>query len=307
MTGVRNTAGSNVAHRLFLVALVLTWAGVIVLVLIGGLDYYLTPLQERPFSELYELHKPSGNIGHGLGIVGSALLVLGVSTYVLRKRIGWLASAGRLSTWLEVHIFLCTLGPALVLFHTTFKFGGIVSIAFWSMSIVALSGVFGRYLYGRVPKTIHGQFRSLESIRQQAAELIKTVSEEFGLSAEQTNALLPRSERIRARGFAHALVLAIHYDFSRRSLKRRVRKLLSKTLSRSDDRQTNAIPSHARDAIVRLLQARLQLEQQIVLLEPFQRLFGYWHLLHLPLAAVMFLIMFVHIAVAVLFGYTWVF
>jgi len=311
MTGVRNTAVNNLAHRLFLVALVLTWSGAVTLVLIGGLDYYLTPLQERPFSELYELHKPSGNIGHGLGIVGSAFLVLGVCSYILRKRIGLLARAGRLSTWLEVHIFLCTLGPALVLFHTTFKFGGIVSIAFGSMSIVALSGVFGRYLYGRVPKTIHGQFRSLESIRQQAAELIKTVSEEFGLSAEQTNALLPRSERTRARGFAHALVLAIQYDFSRRSLKRRVRKLLSRTLSNSDDgyseAQTQTIPRHSRNAIVKLLQARLQLEQQIVLLEPFQRLFGYWHLLHLPLATVMFLIMFVHIAVAVLFGYTWVF
>ena len=301
----------TIGQKVLTVTLLLVWLGAVGAVLFGGLDYYMTPLQDRPFSDLYDLYKPSGDIGHGLGIVGSAFLILGVFSYSSRKRIGWLANAGKLSTWLTVHIFLCTLGPVLVLFHTSFKFGGIVSVAFWSMTAVALSGIFGRYLYGRVPKTIHGQFRSLESIRKQASDLITSVSEDFGLSSEQTSALLPRSKRQRARGFAHALVLAIHYDFSRRSLKRRVRKFLSKALAGSNGKhgstQTQEIPRHKCDAIVQLLQSRLLLEQQIVLMEPFQRLFGYWHLLHLPLAGVMLVIMILHIAVSILFGYIWVF
>lgn len=47
--------------------------------------------------------------------------------------------------------------PILVLFHTTFKFGGIVSIAFWSMVIVVLSGVVGRFLYIRLPRDWQGR------------------------------------------------------------------------------------------------------------------------------------------------------
>ena len=172
----------TIGQKVLTVTLLLVWLGAVGAVLFGGLDYYMTPLQDRPFSDLYDLYKPSGDIGHGLGIVGSGFLILGVFSYSSRKRIGWLANAGKLSTWLTVHIFLCTLGPVLVLFHTRFKFGGIVSIAFWSMTAVALSGIFGRYLYGRVPKTIHGQFRSLESIRKQASDLITSVSEDFGLS-----------------------------------------------------------------------------------------------------------------------------
>jgi hypothetical protein len=43
----------------------------------------------------------------------------------------------------------------------------------------------------------------------------------------------------------------------------------------------------------------------MVLLKPFQRLFHYWHVLHLPLAIVMFLILAVHVAVALVFGYGW--
>ena len=301
---------TSFGHRVFSSFLVIVWLSAMAIVVFQGGEYYSTPLQERPFSEFHDLYKPSGNVGHGLGVVGSTLIVLGVGAYSLRKRVNFLTNAGRLRTWLMVHIFLCTLGPAFVLFHTSFKFGGIVSIAFWSMTVVALSGIFGRYLYGRVPKTIQGRFRSVESVRKQAAEVIETVSEEFGLSSEQTKALLPRSQRVRARGFLHALVLALRYDFSRRFLKKRVRKLLAQTLAGSGTTRGNMqaldIPSDRRDEMVQLLQSRLLLEQQIVLLEPFQRLFGYWHILHLPLAAVMFVIMIVHIAISVMFGYTWV-
>jgi hypothetical protein len=311
MPAVRNTTVDNVAHRLFSAALVLAWVGVVTLVLLGGLNYYSTPLQERPFSDLHELYKPTGNVGHGLGIVGSFSMVVGVVFYSLRKHVGWLAGVGRLSTWLEVHIFLCTLGPVLVLFHTTFKFGGIVSIAFWSMTVVALSGVFGRYVYGRIPKTIHGHLQSLESIRQQEADLITAISDEYRLNPVQIETLFPRTERRAARGIAHALLLAAYHDFSRRSQKRHIKRLISRTLDSSDGSSGSArgedVPRHTRDSMVRLALFRLRLEQQVVVMEPLQRVFGYWHVMHLPLAGVMFLVMIVHVTVSVLFGYTWVF
>ena len=41
------------------------------------------------------------------------------------------------------------------------------------------------------------------------------------------------------------------------------------------------------------------------MLQPFGRLFRYWHAVHLPLAIVMALVLLVHIAVAFLFGYAW--
>jgi hypothetical protein len=190
----------------------------------------------------------------------------------------------------------------LVLFHTTFKFGGIVSIAFWSMTVVVVSGVFGRYLYGKIPKTIQGQFRTLDSIRQQRAELATRLTESIGLDREQASALIPSNERPKTNGFLHAFAVALGHDFKRRAQKKRIRKALSaipgsgKRLERND-----------RDLVTQLMLAQMNLEQQIVLLEPFQRVFGYWHLLHLPLAGVMFLILSVHIAVSVVFGYTWVF
>ena len=80
------------------------------------------------------------------------MMLVGVILYSARKRVSWLGGAGGLGNWLQFHIFLCTLGPLLVLLHTTFRFGGIVSIAFWSMVLVVASGVFGRYVFARIPK-----------------------------------------------------------------------------------------------------------------------------------------------------------
>lgn len=74
----------------------------------------------------------------GLGILGTFMILFGVSIYIARKRYNFLAKYIRLKYLLEFHIFLCTFGPILVVFHTTFKFNGIVSIAFWSMVAVVL-------------------------------------------------------------------------------------------------------------------------------------------------------------------------
>jgi len=82
-----------------------------------------------------------------------------------RKRYRYLYRFGILKHWLEFHIFLCTLGPILVLFHTAFKFGGLVAISFWSMVAVFLSGIIGRFIYIQIPRAIDGRELSDDEVR----------------------------------------------------------------------------------------------------------------------------------------------
>ena len=49
------------------------------------------------------------------------------------------------------------------------------------------------------------------------------------------------------------------------------------------------------------------LQQRILVLNRVQRLFHYWHVFHKPFAILMYVIMFVHVGVAVWLGYTWIF
>ena len=119
-------------HRIYVVLFIVVGVGVTLLLGVYGYQYYTTPLEERFFQSNYDLLKPSGVLGHGFGIIGSLMMIFGVAIYMIRKRVRSFFNLGFLKHWLELHIFLCTVGPILVLYHTAFKFGGIVAVSFWT-------------------------------------------------------------------------------------------------------------------------------------------------------------------------------
>lgn len=276
--------------------LIVIWAAAAVAASVAGWGYYLTPLQERPFAEAHALFASSAVVGHGYGVLGSGFMILGVIGYSIRKRAPVLAKIGKLKHWLQVHIFLCTLGPFFILLHSTFRVGGLVAIAFWSMVLVVASGFFGRYLYVRIPKTLQGTFLTLESIEKGRLEAFAALQARGSVDG---SVLAKLSERIRPkepRSLPHALVLGLQWDFTRRRREREIRTLL----------MAGGGSEAFRRGTVTLALEEARLGGQVALLQPFRRLFRYWHVFHLPLAIVMFLILAVHVTVAILFGYAWV-
>ncbi|MFA4863319.1 MAG: hypothetical protein WC605_06040, partial [Bacteroidales bacterium] len=69
---------SKVAHIIFIAVL----TAIVILTLIAlsytGFSYYNTSLGERFFHINHTTLKPSGIFGHGLGIIGSLLILIGV-------------------------------------------------------------------------------------------------------------------------------------------------------------------------------------------------------------------------------------
>jgi hypothetical protein len=279
------------------IGVLVLWVGVAGALLVWGFAYYATPLQERAYSALHEQFKPSGTVGLGYGFIGTAMMLVGVAGYSLRRRVRLLQRLGRLKAWLSVHIFLCTMGPFLILLHTSFKFGGIVAIAFWSMSAVVASGVFGRYVYVRIPKSLNGQFLSLKAIEEQRVRMLQIIAERSGLAPAEVEQIHRAAARPAPRGFANALLRSLWFDLTERRHTRRIERVLA----------GKGVPPQARATAARLFIEESALEQQMALLTPFQRLFRYWHLFHMPLAIVMLLVVLIHVTVAILLGYTWVF
>ena len=139
-------------HVLALAFLVIAAIYAAVFFFLGGRSYYGTALRVRGYAPEHGLLRPSGQAGIAFGIVGLGLI--GVTLiYAIRKKLRPKAG-GRLKIWLEVHIFCGIVGPALITLHTSFKFNGLISVAYWSMVVVVLSGFVGRYLYVRIPKTL---------------------------------------------------------------------------------------------------------------------------------------------------------
>lgn len=287
----------RLTHRIFLYSLVVITISVFVFLSVYGADYYSTSLTERHFHNENELLKPSGLIGHGLGILGSFMMVVGVSVYMLRKRVRRFSRIGILKHWLEFHIFLCTLGPILVLFHTSFKFGGIVAVSFWSMVAVVISGVIGRFIYLQIPRTIEGREMSLSDLNGIETDLFLRLKEQFQIQPEilaQANLTLMQNSvgetgnyliRIGKRFvFEHHLVNGF----------------------RKDLKQQHIHGKNLRSA-VRIFKSKIILNRRIAWLSSMQNFLRYWHVAHLPFALIMLVIMVIHIVVAVLFGYKWIF
>ena len=185
-------------HRISLYALyTLTVAAVALLIAIGA-GYYGLPSTERPYHPLHETLRPSGFIGHGIGIIGSAMMLL-LLLYSLRKRVRFMQSWGNIRYWLNYHIWLGVTGPALVLFHTSLKFGGIVSISFWSMTAVVLSGVVGRYIYLQIPRSLSGHELSAKELAEMDRGLAWQMTEIHGMD-EVLLAALQRVSTTSDRG-----------------------------------------------------------------------------------------------------------
>ena len=58
---------------------------------------------------------------------------------------------------------------------------------------------------------------------------------------------------------------------------------------------------------MKLVKNEISINRRIERLQIMQNLFKYWHVAHLPFALVMLIIMVIHVAVTIVFGYKWIF
>jgi len=288
---------NKTAHRFYIAGLSLIVLLVLLAIINKGFQYYNVSLEERFFHPDHTTLKPSGFLGHGMGIVGSLFMIIGVSTYMARKRYRIFSRLGILKHWLEFHIFLCTLGPILVLFHTAFKFGGIVAISFWSMVAVFLSGIIGRFIYIQIPRTIEGRELSLSEVRSMKGDISQKLNDSLGLDEASRNVIADSIKAKTEFSQSNSIVRFIkRITDDRRSL-RRVKTVL----------KNNKLPKSQRSAILDLVKNEISLNRRIERLQLMQNLFKYWHVAHLPFALVMLVIMVIHVAVTIVFGYKWIF
>jgi hypothetical protein len=258
-----------------------------------GYSYYQLPLEERFYHPRHDWFKPSGAYGHGIGILGTLMILFGVTIYIARKRYNFMTKQLRLKYLLEFHIFLCTLGPILILFHTAFKFGGLVSVAFWSMVAVVASGVIGRFIYIQIPRTIEGRELSLSEVKGMRSELAGTLERSLG----PDQGLIPLLATASSDQDGTRKGSFIQQFFDERRTVSAIRTSLN----------ARNVAKEERTAIIRMVKDEFALSHRISRLQTMQQLFKYWHVAHLPFALIMLIVLVIHVGVTLAFGYRWIF
>lgn len=288
---------SRTAHRVYISILVAIVFITLILLIYKGMPYYRLSLEDRVYNSEHSMLKPSGTIGHGLGIAGSFFMIVGMASYMARKRYRSLSRLGLLKHWLEFHIFLCTLGPLLILFHTSYKFGGLVAVSFWSMTAVFLSGIIGRFIYIRIPRNIEGHELNLNEIKGLKTDFADVVRNNYNMDEESYNILIESIKRKVGLYHKNPLVRFYKKQLEDRKSVKSVRDVLKK----------NKLPGAEIKKILALVKNDIRLNRRIEQLDTMQNLFKYWHVAHLPFALVMLVIMVIHVGVTILFGYRWIF
>ncbi len=206
---------------------------------------------------------------------------------------------GRLSRWLDVHIYFGVIGPLLITLHTAMKFHGIVSVSYFSMVVVALSGVFGRYLYMQIPRDARGHAVGLNESRQRLGQIQKRMLEKLPPDAAEGVRIFTGAVSDYDAGGLRAVVKTLGHDLTLPWRVRGLRRFLRHGQQR--------VPERELKAVIRLAREQSVLIRRIATLDTMTRSLQYWHVFHKPFAYTMVVVMFVHIAVAVSFGYKWVF
>lgn len=116
---------------------------------------------------LRETPRASSLAGHGMGIFGFILMLMTEVLYSVRKRARG-ARWGRMSTWLQFHIFTGIVGPYLVILHTGWLFNGLAGVLTLFTVVIVVSGFIGRYIYTAIPRAVSGAELSPEEARRLA-------------------------------------------------------------------------------------------------------------------------------------------
>lgn len=236
-------------------------------------------------------------VGYALGIAGGVLMLL-LLLYPARKRLAFMRRLGPTKWWFRGHMMLGIIGPVCILFHCNFHLGSLNSnVSLLCMSMVAGSGLIGRYFYSKLHHGLYGQRATFQELREKIvlfkdqSAFALPVNSRLAVSLQvlENTALSPADKIIR-----NALRIAT-YNLQTYWVAINLGRLLKKAyIQDAADPKTRLTKRQLR-ALRHRLVAYLAMLRKINQLSFYERLFSWWHVLHMPLFLLLVISGIVHV------------
>jgi len=237
--------------------------------------------------------------GYWIGVTGAVMMLL-LLLYSLRKRFRFTRSWGNIRVWFWFHMSMGVLGPLCILLHSTFHIGSLnAGVALYSMVIVALSGVVGRFLYQRVNRGLDGEKTDLETLQRKA-----------GLTQEDSRSRLAFAPSVenRLKGFeAHEMALketmfnAFRHVFWLPIRQYRVYRKCARELDALLPRMAKSQHWSDEDLKRRRIRSKKMVKRylhsvvRVTQYSAYSSLFALWHVAHIPFVYLMIVTALVHV------------
>lgn len=229
--------------------------------------------------------------GHSFGVVGFILMLMTEFLYSQRKRTRS-ARWGKMSSWLQFHIFTGIVGPYLVLIHSSWKFNGIAGVVTLLMTVVVLSGFVGRYIYTAVPRSADGAVIESDELQHAIADVETSLKEWLTAYPRTVNQLQPLLVGANVGGQSD---LSVIFGRGLREWQTRFQWWQLKN-------QLQGLPREQVHNLEGLIRRRQTLQRQIASLAMARRLLALWHAVHVPIGMTLFFAATVHIIGAIYYA-----
>jgi len=244
---------------------------------------------------------PETGLGYLLGIVGLSFVLL-LLIYPLRKRIRGLSRIGSVKFWFRFHMMCGVLAPTAILFHANFHLGSLNSrVAFWSMMVVAASGLIGRYLYTQIHHGLYGERATLKQLTAGLDDDLTGLTGLADLPQDLRETVIGQSDTVRAasKRFLPSLKLLLWVAPRSHLIEWKVRRIVREQIA-AHAAAENWQPDRQRRETARALGAiwgYFWTIRKISGFTFFERLFALWHVVHLPLFVILLLSAALHVVV----------
>ncbi len=242
---------------------------------------------------------PEDGMGYILGIIGASLMAA-LLLYPLRKRSRFLRFLGTTQRWFFWHMVFGIVGPILILYHSNFALGSLNSrVALYCMLLVSGSGLVGRYLYAQIHNGLYGRKTTLRSLTRKMHKSVGQLEKSSGLITEIQKSLVQFDHEVLEPPHTvfQSLTRPLSIAIRTRIAYVRLNWILKKSLI-ARAIQSKAITehrSHLESLTKRYIRNHLREVRNIAHLNLFERLFSFWHILHLPFFLMLCISAIVHI------------
>ncbi len=259
-----------------------------------SLQYFLFRLDglEPEIARLKVGYRPGGELAVNLGYIGTGLLIL-TMLYPMRKRFKVLQRIATGAAWFDIHLMAGFVGPSFIALHSALRLDNWVSVPFWSMWVVVLSGLVGRYLTIQVPEMLHGgELEELEHERA-LARMRGTCPDAASILDVELAAHRARAAAVAAHsGLVGSFGWFIADDLKRPFRAARWRVRLSGT----------SAPRKLRREMLRHAGRLMLAQRRRVLIPRTQTILHRWKWVHVPFTFIMAVFAALHIALALMYS-----
>ena len=257
-------------------------------------DYYALPAELRAADHAHSLLRPGRGLGLVFGITAVLLVIVNL-VYLLRRDARFGFTWGSLRTWMTSHVATGILALLCAVLHAAMApadtAGG---HAFAALTVLLVTGAIGRYFYAWVPRAANGRELEIEEVKLRLAALTEDAARGQGRYVERVR------REVEALVHAHQWQSSFFGRVRALLLGQRELDVLLKRLAAQGERE--GVPAERIAETLLLARRAHRTTLAAAHIEDLRAVLNTWRYLHRWVAALMVLLVILHVVHALNYG-----